>query len=290
MTDRPRPSVFWRGGLHAAVGVARALGPLRYPVADGIAMCVYAAQPSRRRRAALNHRRADPSLSHRESRRRARRSFREYGRTTADFIWANGLDDATVLRHVEVEGMDLLHAARASGTGAVATLSHFGNWDMGANAALAVGLPLTTVMAPLGPPSFTDLVAWARERNRLEVFTPRNALRGLLRALRANRVVALLCDIPEEGPTVTVEYCGGPVPFSAVPAWLALRTGAPLFPVECVRLRDGRYRVVAHPAVPVRSGDDAQTVMQRVARALEPAVRSQPAQWYPFGAVYADCG
>ena len=277
-----------RGTLHLAVGLARALGPMRYPVADGIAMCVYAADPTRRRRAASNHHRLDPRIDEREARRRARRSFREYGRTTADFIWANGMDDATVREHSVVHGMEHIEAARAQGRGGVITLSHYGNWDMAANAAIALGTPVTTVMAPLGPAAFTDLVQWARQRNDMEVYRPRNAARGLLRALRANRCVGLLCDIPEAGPTVDVEYCGGPVPFSAVPAWLALRTGAPLMPAECTRHQDGRYEVVIHPPVEVGEGDSEQAVMQRIAAVLEPAVLRRPAQWYPFGDVYSD--
>jgi phosphatidylinositol dimannoside acyltransferase len=286
--SRRPPNAALRGGLRAAVGLARTLGPLRYPVADGIAMCVYALDGGRRHRAAANHRRLDPGIDVREARRRARRSFREYGRTTADFIWANGMDDATIRRHSVVHGMEHIHAARQAGRGGVITLSHYGNWDMAANAAIALDTPLTTVMAPLGPEPFTDLVLWARQRNQLEVYTPHKAARGLLRALRDNRCVGLLCDIPGAGPTVDVDYCGGPVPFSAVPAWLALRTGAPLLPAECTRYQHGLHEIVIHPPVPVAEGDSEQAIMQRVAVVLERAVQRRPAQWYPFGPVYSD--
>jgi KDO2-lipid IV(A) lauroyltransferase len=282
------PHTLMRGGMHAAVGLARVLGPLRYPVADGVAMCVYALDPTRRRNAARNHRRLDPAIDRREARRRARRSFREYGRTTADFIWANGMDDEQVRRHSVVHGMEHIRAAREGGRGGVITMSHYGNWDMAANAAVALDTPVTTVMAPLGPRRFTDLVIWARQRQQLEVYTPRNAARGLLRALKANRIVGLLSDIPGAGPTVDVEYCGGPVPFSAVPAWLAMRTGAPLLPAECTRHGDGLFEIVIHPPVPVVDGDDERAIMQRVAAVLELAVARRPAQWYPFGPVYAD--
>jgi len=289
MAESPRPPhPVLRGGLRAAVGLARTLGPLRYPVADGIAMCVYVADPGRRHRAARNHRRLDPGIDEREARRRARRSFREYGRTTADFIWANGMDDAGIRKHSVVHGMEHVRAARAAGRGGVITLSHFGNWDMAANAAIALDTPLTTVMAPLGPQRFTDLVLWARQRNQLEVYTPHNAARGLLRALQRNRIVGILSDIPGAGPTVDVAYCGGLVPFSAVPAWLAMRTAAPLLPAECVRHPGGLYEIVIHPPVEIREGDDEAAVMQRVARVLERAVLQRPTQWYPFGEVYAD--
>ena len=165
-------------------------------------------------------------------------------------------------------------------------LSHYGNWDMGALAAIARDVPLTTVMAPLGPRPFTDLVRWARQRNQLEVHTPQNAARPLLRALRQNRIVGLMSDIPGAGPTVDVEYCGGLVPFSTVPAWLAMHSGAPVLPAECTRFPGGHFEVVIHPPVEIREGDGERAVMQRVARVLERPVRQRPQQWYPFGPVY----
>ncbi|HZS13612.1 MAG TPA: lysophospholipid acyltransferase family protein [Candidatus Dormibacteraeota bacterium] len=287
MAERPpRPGPLLRGGWQAVVGLARVLGPARYGVADGIAMAVYALDPQRRRNAQRNHRRLAPGIDEREARRRARRSFREYGRTTADFFWANGMDDAQVRRRSMVRGMEHVLEARRRGRGGVIALSHYGNWDMGALAAIARDVPLTTVMAPLGPRPFTDLVRWARQRNQLEVHTPQNAARPLLRALRQNRIVGLMSDIPGAGPTVDVEYCGGLVPFSTVPAWLAMHSGAPVLPAECTRFPGGHFEVVIHPPVEIREGDGERAVMQRVARVLERAVRQRPQQWYPFGPVY----
>jgi lauroyl/myristoyl acyltransferase len=243
--------------------------------------------PSRRRRVEANHRRLAPEIDAREARRRGRRSYREYGRTIVDFLWAIGLDGVTVARTSRVAGLHHVRALQAEGRGAILALSHFGSWDMAANVALGLGIPLTTVMAPFGPRAITDLVVWARRSNELEVFTADSAARGLIRAVRRGRFVCLLCDIPGAGPTVTVRYCGGPVAFTAAPAWLARVTGAPLIPVDC--RRDGRgYAIEVHPPITAERTEDDAAVMQRVASALEPTVRRNPGQWYPFGRVYTD--
>ena len=234
-----------------------------------------------------NHRRLSPGIDEREVRRRGRRSYREYGRTIADFLWAIDLDAATVARRSRVDGLSHVRALQAEGKGAILTLSHFGNWDMAANIALSIGVPLTTVMAPFGPPPITELVVWARESNMLEVFTADGAARGLIRAVRRGRFVCLLCDIPGAGPTVTVDYCGGPVVFSAAPSWLARVTGAPLLPADC-RREAGGYTAHIHTPITAGRDEDDTAVMQRVASALEGAVRRHPEQWYPFGEVYTD--
>jgi lauroyl/myristoyl acyltransferase len=184
--------------------------------------------------------------------------------------------------------MEHVDAVRSAGRGGILVLAHFGNWDMAASIALAQGIELTTVMAPIGPPAITSLVTWARERNELEVFVADgSAARGLVRALRRGRFVCLLGDIPGAGPTVVVDYCGGPVAFTSVPAWLARVSGAPLLPVDCWRTRGG-YEVLVHPPISAGRDEEDTVIMQRVARALEVAVRRHPAQWYPFGDVYTD--
>lgn len=286
MVER-QPALPLRFAWRLAVSLVRQLGGTRYPIADLVGVAVGLAQPGRRRRAAIHHRRLDPSISGAEGRRRALRSYREYARTTVDFLWANALAPSEVRRCTEVVGLGHVEAATAAGRGAVLALTHFGNWDMAANVALAMGVPLSTVMAPIGPEWSTQLVVWARARNHLEIFTPDRAGRGLLRALRRGRFVALLSDVPAGGPTVAVPYCGGVVSFSTAPAWLAMRTGAALLPVDCRRGGPG-YRIEVHAPIEPGEGDNQAAITSRLAASLEVPVRHHPDQWYPFGAVYVD--
>jgi lauroyl/myristoyl acyltransferase len=77
------------------------------------------------------------------------------------------------------------------------------------------------------------------------------------------------------------------VVFTAAPSWLGRVTGAPIVPVDC--RREGRgYVAEVHPPITAGRDEDDTAVMQRVATALELAVRRHPAQWYPFGEVYTD--
>ncbi len=244
--------------------------------------------PGRRHNAAANHRRLAPEIDAHEARRRARASFRGFARTGIDFLWANGMDSADVLRVSHLAGgKGLCDQASAGGRGGVLALTHFGNWDMAANIAFAIGLQLTTVMASTGPRAITDLVVWARRRNQLEVYQADSAALGLVRALRRNRFVAILCDLPDAGPTVEVQYCGGSIPFSLAPAWLAIRTGAPLLPTAC--WREGPTYVLQNlDLIPTARDGDPHELTQRVATTIEAVVRRHPEQWYPFRAMYSD--
>lgn len=276
--------------MRSATALVRGLGPLRRPLVGAVGTGIYAIDRRRRERTVANHMRRRPDLAPTEARRLARRSYAEYARTTVDFLWANAMDPGEVRRRSRIDGDEHLEAAVAGGRGAVVALAHYGNWDMAALIALARGLRLATVMAPIGPPAITGLVVWARERNAMEVFTPDRAARGLVRALSEGRFVALLCDIPGGGPVCTVQYCGGPVEFSTVPAWLGSRHGAPILPVACRRAGRGDPEYVVEVLPPVEAGrhERPAVIMQRLAGCLETLVDRDPGQWYPFSTVYTE--
>jgi phosphatidylinositol dimannoside acyltransferase len=285
VTSRP-PRTLWAGFCAVAITL-RVLGPGRTLVAGLAGSVSYALQPGRRRRAIAHHLRLDPGISAGEARRRARASFREFVRVALDFFWASGMGPEEALVHGSVvTGLNLCREAQAAGRGGVLALTHFGNWDMAAIVAHAVGLQLSTVMAVTGPPAVSEVVAWARRRNQLEVFVPNGALDGLRDALRRNRFVAILCDITARGSTVDVDYCGGRVAFSRTPARLAMETGAPILPAACWR-EGGHYCGAVLGSITAQPGDDEEALMQRVASAIDPVVRRHPDQWYPFRTVYA---
>ena len=283
MSDAPFDTLRTRVLLRVIVGGVRALGPLRGPVGAVVGTIWYLKQPRAvRRRAARNHRRLAPALSRSGAMRRARASYREYVWMILDSIWAEPLSAAAMRDRIDFEGAELLR----DGNGVMVT-SHFGNWDIGASGTHALGLPMTTVMAPIGSSTMTALVELSRHRKEFELYTPRQAARGLIRALRQRRWVGLMLDVPEAGPTVVVPFCGGPVRVSAVPARLAARTGMPIVPVACWR-EGSRWRIRIHPRIAVDPAADEAGVMARVAAVLEPEIRRHPEQWYPFHEVYAD--
>lgn len=280
----PPPRALRAGMWTASLGL-RALGPGRYAIGDAIGACWYAASPASRRRCAANHRRLDPTLDAQAARRRAFASFRNYARTSVDFVWQYGVPAHAMHRHFRAYGVEHANAAVEDHGGGVFALAHFGSWDVAASCGFASGLRVTAVMAPVGPDAVTRIAAWARRRQDLEVLVSSNAARGLIRAVRRGRLAAILSDIPDRGETVIVDFCGGPVAFSTAAAWLARVAKVPVMPVDCFRV-GGLYRLVIHPPIVIEPGEGDAAVTQRIATRLEAAIRRNPEWWYPFGEIY----
>jgi lauroyl/myristoyl acyltransferase len=278
-------SVRIRAALYLGSWLFRLLGPARRLVVEVGHSMRFRPTPEERGRTVANHLRRDPEAGLAVARRRAERSFVEYVHTEVDFLRASAMPASRLRRECRVRGLEHLGAARMGN--AIIAMVHFGNWDLPASIAGELGLHVTTVMSDYGDPETNAFVVRTRRRFGLDLFSPHDAARGLLRALRSGRCVGLLCDIPEAGPTVVVDFCGGPVRFSVVAARLARRTGAAIIPLDCWRV-GGRYRMQVHPPIDVGVGEDDAAVTQRLAAVLERAIDMAPEQWYPFHEVFVD--
>ena len=106
----------------------------------------------------------------------------------------------------------------------------------------------------------------------------------MLRSLRANEVVCLLCDRDLTGDGVEVEFLGERTTLPAGPATLAVRSGAPLIAVGCYFRPHGRHEIhILDPIDTERTGrirDDVTRVTQELAHRFEDLIREQPEHWH----------
>jgi KDO2-lipid IV(A) lauroyltransferase len=111
-------------------------------------------------------------------------------------------------------------------------------------------------------------------------------VRGILKALRANRIVLVIADEFKSGG-VMVNFLGQNAPAPRGPATLALRTGAVTLPMFATRQPDGSLKLsIAPELAPVRRDDLEESVVATTAhftRCLEAAVRRWPDQWNWLG-------
>ena len=261
------------------------------PVAEIGAQVVSGALTTARRDTRRNYaralRRVRPDLDDHDVRRWTRRAFQNYGR-----YWLEGARLPSVPAHVvrsrfSVVGREHLDRAMAAGAGAIMALPHVGAWEWGGAWLALEGYPMTAVAEPLEPPELYDWFVSQREAMGLAV-VPLGPDSGpaLLRALRAGKLVGLLCDRDIAGNGVPVEFFGETTTLPAGPAALALRTGAPVLPTA-VYADPARHHtaVIMAPLPAERRGrlhDDVARLTQDVARALEVLIRRAPDQWYMF--------
>jgi KDO2-lipid IV(A) lauroyltransferase len=109
----------------------------------------------------------------------------------------------------------------------------------------------------------------------------------VLKALRENEIVCLLCDRDLDRKGVEVEFFGERTTLPAGPATLGIRVGTPVLPVGVyfTSAYNGHHAIVRPPLKTDRRGglrDDVARVTQELARELEFLIRRAPEQWHLF--------
>lgn len=182
------------------------------------------------------------------------------------------------------EGLGHFEEAKSRGHGVIMAMPHLGGWDFGGAWLASVGHPATVVVESLEPPELFEWFAGLRRSLGLTV-VPHGPGAGaeVLRALRANQLVGLVCDRDLDGTGVEVELFGERTTVPAGPATLALRTGAALLPTAVYFEGRGHRGVVRPPVLAERQGrfgDDVRRVTQSLAYELEAMIRLAPEQWH----------
>lgn len=216
----------------------------------------------------------------------AREMMRSYGRYYAEALWARQRRIPGMLASTRVEGLDKIVDAWNAGTGMILALPHMGNWEAAAPIAGNLGIRVVAVAEVLPNRRITDWFTAMRSDFGIEIVLATGrieVMRRLERAIADNKAVALLSDRDLKGKGVEVEFFGERTTMPPGPATLAVRTGAPLFPVGCYFDDDG-YRVVVHDPVPIPEeggrSERVPVITQRLARELETIIRQAPEQWH----------
>ena len=222
--------------------------------------------------------------------------MRSYARYWREAFRLPGMDPDEVYRRIDptVAGLEHLDAALAAGRGAVVALTHSGNWDM--VGAWAVGRygGFTTVAERLRPESlFRRFVAY-RESLGFEILPMTGGeapVRGLLRALRANRIVCLVADrdLSEQG--VPVDFFGARATMPPGPAVLAAMTGAPVLALGSWFTSDPAtgegWGFRLHPPITVPGRAHVPAATQAMADAFALDIAAHPADWHMLQRVWA---
>jgi KDO2-lipid IV(A) lauroyltransferase len=267
-------------------GVAR-LAPR--PVAEAAALRLgrLAARrtPAARAQVVRNLRRVRPDLQGEALDEAVRVTFESYARYYVESFRLPGTSPEDLDAGFVTEGYEHLEAALAAGKGAIMALPHLGGWEWAGFWLTRVrDVPVTAVVERLDPPALFEWFVDLRRSFGFEV-VPLGPEAGpaTVRALKANHVLALLCDRDLDGGGIDVEFFGERTTLPAGPATLGLRTGAAILPTAIYF--DGRIRrgVVRPPLDTSRRAgfrEDVARVTQDVAHALEELIREAPEQWH----------
>jgi KDO2-lipid IV(A) lauroyltransferase len=236
-----------------------------------------------RRLAVQNLQVAFPLRTTAECRAITQKMFEHFGRLLMVLLKFSTLSREQMLAHVEFDGEERMHAARAKGCGVLVFTGHFGFWEVQALVHALRLEPMAVLARPLDNQLLHQLLEGMRQATGNSVIYRRGALRRVLRVLGANQTVGILIDQHLlSADAVYVEFFNRPAATTSALAALALKTGAPVVPIFALPLPGGRFRMVyEHPVEPPAVQDEQaiREFTQRCTDVLEMYVRRYPELW-----------
>lgn len=230
-----------------------------------------------------NLRLAFPELDEAERKKLARQAWESVGRTAGELPHLPKIHPYNGDR-VEVVGAEHLDAVESADQGAVFISGHFANWEVMAAAICRRPVDCLVTYRALNNPHIDRRLNKVRHDYGIGVLTPKGVgTRELMRALSANRSVALLND-QKFNQGLSIPFFGHGAMTAPGPSRLALKYKVPIVFVTTRRTGPARFRVeIQPPFLPQQSGDtdtDVRACVEQITAWIETEVRANPSQWF----------
>lgn len=273
---------------------ARIPPPVAWFVCRVVGAVVYAFVPRLRRVLRDHQRRLVPGASSAVWGGNARRVVATVAMNYYDLFLLPRRPPEALQRYFALTGSENVEAARARGNGIIFIGPHLGNFNYVAAFAPMVCSPAVAVIEQLDDPEMHDYFRHLRGHPGLEIVTngPQN-IRTILRTLRANGAVMMLCDRDVGGVTDDVTFFEERTRLPAGPGIIARRTGAAIITGTAYRTgATAHFLALGSPIVlPESDGTPNErraADTQAIAHVIEQMIRQAPDQWAVLQPVWPD--
>ncbi|MEA3296828.1 MAG: lysophospholipid acyltransferase family protein [candidate division Zixibacteria bacterium] len=268
----------------AGVRLAQALpSALADTIAASLGSTAHTLLTSRRRIAFDNLKRAmGGTLSDEQMSVIVRNVFRNTSRSLIEFARLGRTVKTGVGKIVVADGLDVLEKVYNEGKGGIVVTAHFGSWELFGAWVGTLGFPMDFVTGVQHNRKVDELLTGFRKEIGVGLISIAGSVRGVFRALKANRLIGLISDQHAPGG-IAANFFGRPAATPKGPAAFAVASGAPVLPFVMRRERHDRHIVMAGEAIyPPGSGDrekDIKTVTEAYTGYFEACIRQYPDQW-----------
>ncbi len=222
--------------------------------------------------------------------RLARETFENFAVHIMDFLRVYRVKDDIESGLLRIENFGRFRDEFARGRGLISVTAHLGNWEMGAAATAAMGLPLSAVAMKMPDKRLDRFFTRLRESGGIRPFPSGRAARGCFNVLARKEMLAFVADRDIDGNGVPVRFFGRDVRVPRGPAEMAARTGAPIVPAFCLQEAGGHFRLVVEEPIEVDESlparEKAEAITREMIKVFEEYISRYPTQWFAFYKVW----
>ncbi len=233
--------------------------------------------PMARRRLAQNFALARPDATKAQNRALALASADVIGRTMAEILFAEEIQDNLLTLTHNGPGLQVLKDSHAAGKGALLVGGHYGQWDAMRMSLKPLGITSGALYRPTNNRYYAPRHAKGLAIAGEPLFPKGQAgLKGMMRYLKQGGVLTFLAD-QEYNSGISLDFLGVPGRTTMTPAELALRFDMPMIPFFPVRM-DAEGRIDIEFAEPIPHTTPLE-MMRAFNDLMSDRIRAHPEQW-----------
>ena len=237
-----------------------------------------------RRRVTLLNLKNSLGTEREESIKIGRRAYKNIAKSMVEYSLFPSLDKDKILKITECEGTENYNEVLRKGKGAILVAGHFGSWELMGAAVSQRGYPLDFLVGEQHNLLVDNLMNDYRRSMGIGIIKMGVAAKGIIKALKENRFVAMLSDQDAGSDGAVVEFFNRPASTPKGPAAFALKMDAPIIMAFIIRESNRKQRIVIEkPMYGERTSDkeeDIRKLTQTYTQKLEEYIIKYPDHWF----------
>jgi Kdo2-lipid IVA lauroyltransferase/acyltransferase len=213
-----------------------------------------------------------------------RRAYQNIGKSMVEYALFPSLDKEKILNMVEFEGTEHFDEALKRRKGAIVVAGHFGSWELMGAATAQQNYPVDFLVGEQHNLLVDNLMNDYRRSVGIGIIKMGAAAKGVIRALKNNRFVAMLSDQDAGNDGTVVEFFHRPASTPKGPAAFALKMDAPIIMAFIIRTNHNKQRIIIEKPIyghiTSDKEDDIRRLTQAYTRTLEEYIHKYPDHWF----------
>ncbi|OGS23657.1 MAG: hypothetical protein A2297_05905, partial [Elusimicrobia bacterium RIFOXYB2_FULL_48_7] len=214
----------------------------------------------------------------------ARKVYRNFLMMSVESMRIPHMSDDEIKAVTVMHGIEHIENALKKGRGMVFVSCHYGNWELMGTAMRANGFPVTYIDGEQKNKLVEDYMSRLRLDSGIKLIERKHALRGAIRTLKNNEILALMSDQNAGPDGVFVDFFGKPASTPQGAAAFSLKTGAPIVlgynvPDEARRCNNV-YFMPIEPELTGNEEKDIFIITQNFTRKFEEFIAREPQHYF----------
>lgn len=209
-----------------------------------------------------------------------------FGRFIGEFPHIHSLTMEEIKSRVEIIGLENIRELQDKQRPFLIFSGHFANWDFILRIMELLYPKLGIVYRKANNPMVDRLINKWRGASNINLI-PKGPMgaRSLIKSIKSGDSIGMLVD-QKMNDGIEVPFFGAPAMTAPAIGKFALQFGYPIIPLQIIRTKGTRFKVIVHPALDIKVTKDEErdiySIMVEINEILEGWIRQNPDQWFWF--------